>query len=136
MNPSTRFPFPSQLENLSRRLKEDKRICAAYLHGSAVKGGMRPNSDVDIALLLVPGQHLTTLERLELSADLEIVLGRSVDIGILSTNNVVYAKEVAAGGQILFTKNQLESDRFIAHALSMYAELQSSRQEILKAYAI
>jgi len=128
-------PATALLGKLAQCLQADKRICAAYLHGSAVKGRLRATSDFDIALLLVPGQEFSVLARLELAANLECVLGRPVDLGILSTRNIVYAKEVAAAGQLIFTRNKLASDRFIAQALSMYSDLQSSRREVLEAYA-
>jgi len=135
MFPTDGLPSTALLEKLSLCLKEDAEICAAYLHGSAVKGRLRATSDFDIALLLIPGSHLSSFARLELAAHLEEVLGRPVDIGILTTKNVIYAKEVAWGGLLLFTRDQLASDRFIAQALSMYSDLQSNRREVLQAYA-
>jgi len=65
---------------------------------------------------------------------LESVFHRPVDIGLLSTQNLVYSKEVALSGQQLFTTNPFESDRFMATSLSMYAELQMQRKEVLNAY--
>lgn len=49
-------------------------IVAAYLHGSAVAGGLRPQSDVD--LLLVLDRPLTDQQRLALAAGMMVISGR------------------------------------------------------------
>lgn len=105
-------------------LKGYPAILAAYLHGSTAAGNARPDSDVDIALLPHSGQHIPLKSRLECSGILESVFGCPVDIGELSTRNLVYAKEVIIGGQEILTLNRFQSDRFMATCLSMYSELQ------------
>ena len=136
MYPTDGFPSAALLGKISLCLKAEGEICAAFLHGSAVKGRLRETSDFDIALLLVSGQKFSVFARLELAANLECVLGRPVDLGILTTRNLGYAKEVASAGPLIFTRNQLASDRFIDQALSMYSDLQSSRREVLEAYEL
>lgn len=117
-----------------RILEQHPSILAAYLHGSTAKGTSRPDSDVDIAVLPTPGGRLSLKTRLAFAGELEAELGCPVDIGELNTNNVVYAKEVIAGGKEIFTRNRFESDRFMATCLAMYAELQQQRKEVLDAY--
>ena len=115
-------------------LEQYPAIMAAYLHGSTVKGTARPDSDVDLALLPNPGQRLPLKFRLECAGELESILGGTVDLGELSTRNLIYAKEVIANGQEIFTTNRFQSDLFMATALAMYAELQQQRKEVLHAY--
>jgi predicted nucleotidyltransferase len=110
-------------------------LCAAYLHGSSLSGELHTDSDVDLALLPMPGNLLKPLERLALSSELESILHRPVDLGILSIRNLVFCKEVICKGKRLFAQDRLASDLFAAHALSMYAELQQQRKEVLDAYA-
>jgi predicted nucleotidyltransferase len=50
------------------------RLLAVYLHGSAVSGGLRPQSDVDI--LVVVGRHMTDAMRDGLLASLLKISGR------------------------------------------------------------
>ena len=120
---------------LTRRvLKQYPSILAAYLHGSTTKGTARPDSDVDIAILPEPGRHISLKVRLECAGELEGILGCPVDVGELSTRNLVYSKEVAVGGQEIFSSNRFESERFMATCLAMYAELQQQRNEVLDAY--
>ena len=133
MNASMVMTIEKQAQ-VQRVLEHYPKILAAYLHGSIAKGTARPDSDVDIALLPNPGQHLPLKFRLECAGELESILGCPVDLGELSTGNLIYAKEVIANGQEIFTTNRFQSDLFMATSLAMYAELQQQRKEVLNAY--
>jgi len=135
MKPADTTELSSRLEAAAERLKAEPSICAAFLHGSASKDGLRPESDVDIAILPLPRRRMAVKERMVLAGDLESLLGRIADIGILSTHNLVYAKEVIEYGRQLFTKNPFFSERFFSTCLSMYADLQEDRKEVLYAYS-
>lgn len=63
------------------------------------------------------------------------IFGRPVDLGVLSTTNVVYAKEAIATGRLLFERDRRVTARFAMLALSMYASLQEARREVLRTYA-
>jgi predicted nucleotidyltransferase len=116
-------------------LEQVPDIVAAYLHGSTIKGTQRPDSDVDIAILPMPGTRIPLKARLECAAALENIFHRPVDIGELSTRNLIYSKEVIAASQEIFTHNSFISGRFMATCLAMYAELQQQRKEVLDAYS-
>jgi len=121
--------------HLTERLQKDDKVAAAYLLGSAARHALRPESDLDIAVLPVRGCVISPQERLSLAADLEDVAGRTVDLGILSTANLVYAKEAVAHGAVIFERDRAARARFAMLVLSMYAALQESRREVLHAYA-
>lgn len=123
------------LEALAKRLGQDARIAAAYLLGSAAAGRLRADSDVDVALLMARGVAFSGRERAELAADLETIVGRPVDLGVLHTGNLIYAKEAVACGKLLFERDRAARARFAMLALSMYASLQETRREVLRAYA-
>lgn len=110
-------------------------IDAAYLMGSAASDRLRPDSDVDIAILPSRSNPLSGRFLTDLAAELEVILGRSVDLGILHTGNLVYAKEAVTRGVLLLERNPTARARFAMLALSMYADLQENRREILHAYA-
>lgn len=133
-NPDVTFDaaLPSRLVE---RLEHQEHVAAAYLLGSAARGEMRPDSDLDIALLPVRGAAFSSKDRLSLAADLEEIVGRTVDVGVLSTANLVYAKEAVAHGIVIFERDSLERARFAMLVLSMYASLQETRREVLHAYA-
>jgi len=123
------------LQSLVARLGEVGEIDAAYLLGSAASGQLRSDSDLDIALLPTRGARFQGRRLAELAADLESIAGRPVDLGILHTGNLVYAKEAISGGKVFFERDPSARRRFAMLALSMYAELQETRREILNAYA-
>ena len=81
------------------------------------------------------GQSLPTQERLALAAELALIVGRNVDLGVLSMANLVYAKEAVARGRLVFERDHFITAQFEMYTLSMYASLQESRQEVLRAYA-
>lgn len=116
-------------------LRQSEFVDAAYLLGSAATEQLRSDSDVDVAVLCREHGPLTVAERLRLSARLAAVLGRPVDLGALTTSNVVYAKEAVATGRLIFERDHRVTARFAMLALSMYASLQEARREVLRAYA-
>ncbi len=116
-------------------LERHPSIAAAYLLGSAVQGRLRPESDLDVAVLPTRPHGLPIVERLALAAELSQAAGRDVDLGILSTSSLVYAKEAVAHGRLFFERDREARARFAMYALSMYASLQEARQEVIAAYA-
>ena len=120
---------------LRDRLEREPAVEAAYLLGSAVAGRLRDDSDLDIALLPRRGSSVPPEQRLTLAADLEDLVGRIVDLGILSTSNLVYAKETVANGRVIFERDPAVRARFVGLVFSMYADLQENRREVLHAYA-
>ena len=124
-----------QIRRIAARLDREPMIAAAYLLGSAARGQLRQDSDVDIAVLPAKRCVITPEQRLSLAADLEEVAGRPVDVGMLSTGNLVYAKEAVAHGRLFFERDPAARARFAMLVLSMYASLQESRREVLHAYA-
>ena len=116
-------------------LRRCETVSAAYLLGSAARDQLRGDSDVDVAILLSRRGRLAPDERIALTAELAATFGRPVDLGVLSTANVVYAKEAVVTGRLLFARDPNEAAEFAMLALSMYASLQESRREVLRAYA-
>lgn len=109
-------------------------VTTAYLLGSAAIGRLRPDSDIDIAILPTSPEGISVTERLRIAADLTDCLGRTTDLGVLSTSNLVYAKEAVANGSVLYERDHIVTARFEMLVLAMYAELQEVRREVLRAY--
>lgn len=108
---------------------------AAYLLGSAAEGRLRQGSDIDIAVLLRRSTALSVEDRLSLTAALGRIFCRPIDLGLLGTRNLVYAKEAITRGRLIAERDRAVTARFAMHALSMYAALQEARREVLRAYA-
>jgi predicted nucleotidyltransferase len=123
------------LDRLADRLARETSVAAAYVLGSSVEGRVREDSDVDIALLPARGQVITPRQRLALATDLGELACREADIGVLSTANLVYAKEAVTRGRLFFERDPSARARFAMLVLSMYASLQETRREVLHAYA-
>jgi predicted nucleotidyltransferase len=123
------------LAAIASHLSGQRHVAAAYLLGSAAEGRLRPESDVDIAVLPVAPDGLPLADRLSLAAELSRIAGREVDLGVLTTRNLVYAKEAVTGGRLIFDGDHAATATFEMYALSMYASLQEARREVLRAYA-
>lgn len=126
---------PARLAAIVSCLHGRAQVAAAYLLGSAVAGHLRPDSDVDIAVLPSCTSGLPLAERLSLAGELSRSAGREVDLGVLTTRNLVYAKEAVTRGRRLFARDPRTTATFEMYALSMYASLQEARREVLRAYA-
>ena len=116
-------------------LRGHPAVTAAYLLGSAAADRLRPESDVDVAILPARRSRLSIPDRLALADKLSRVFGREIDLGFLSTSNLVYAKEAIVAGRPLLDRDPTATAEFAMHALAMYAALQEERREVLRAYA-
>lgn len=115
-------------------ISSSPQIEAAYLLGSAAKKTMRPDSDVDVAILAKKGVLFSNLEQCELSANLAFALGYIVDVGILSSGNLVYTKEALLTGRCIFKRDQFAVDMAVTSLLAMYLNFNEDRKEVLNAY--
>jgi predicted nucleotidyltransferase len=113
----------------------EPRVLAAYLLGSFVRDSLRRDSDIDLALLLMPGQTMTAIERAELGASLAFRIGRDVDVGLISSHNLVYAHQVAFTGRRIFSRDVGRTDHDMTTLLGLYAQFQWDRREVLHAYS-
>jgi len=121
-------------QKLSSLLQADDHIVAAYLLGSAATGTLRADSDIDVAILPQRGLQLSSFVPGELAGKLSYELGREVDIGLLSSANLVYSRQAIAYGKRLFTKDSFYSDLMETTLISMYLWFNEERKEILDAY--
>ena len=111
-------------------------IMAIYVYGSVVTGNTHPGSDLDLALLLHHGAVIDYGRILKISGELESRMGCPVQIGILSREQAIHAKEVIAHGRRIFCRDQTYCDSFAMYALAAYAELNEDRQAVMQAYTV
>jgi predicted nucleotidyltransferase len=106
--------IPPEIATLIERLRpvlgRDPRIAAAWLFGSAARGELRADSDIDVGILLRdPKSTAADVYELlgELVARLEVVVApRSVDLVLLEHQGPVFAHEALVDGRLI-----LEQDR-------------------------
>ena len=112
----------------------DNRIEAAYLLGSIVSGRLHDQSDVDLAILPNTPNSFSTIDRLSLASRLGEAVPYEVDIGILGTQDVIYASQAILHGHCIFFRDGFKKDLFAATCLALYVELKRQRNEVEHAY--
>jgi len=111
-----------------------KRLLAVYLMGSGARGELRKDSDIDLGLLLEPGENMGPLERTHLANRMSYSLKRCVDLGMIDSKNLVYAKEALLFGKRIYIKNESRAALAAATLLGMYLRFNEDRREVLDAY--
>ena len=105
-------------------------VYGAYLFGSAASGELRPESDLDIALLQIGA--LLPEDVLCLKATVSQKFRRDTDIIDLYRADSVTAAQVVTTGIEILSAKRLKMAEFETMALSRYALLNEERAEILK----
>ena len=124
------------ISGIKQNLNQDNRILAAYLLGSAAHGQLRPDSDIDIAILSVSSAVFSPLDLADLATELTLVAGRSVDLGVVSSQNLIYASEAILTGRRFLCRNVFQTDLRAATLLGLAAQFKFERQEIINGYTL
>lgn len=123
-------------EIIQEILQKEPRINSAILHGSFGTSRQNEQSDLDIAVLMKDGEKLNAINRIKLVATLEERCKIEVDLGVLSTESLIYSVQAIGKGTILFIKDQFQHDLKIATLLAQYAQLKEDRVKVEEAYAV
>jgi len=104
-----------------------------YLFGSYMTDNEWPDSDVDIALLLPPGEAKKerTLAMSECSLALANLLGKDVDLLNARTVSTVFKKEIISNGRLLYCADRYAVDEFEMLTISFYQKLNEERADII-----
>lgn len=122
------------LDKCARRFEQEPDILAVWILGSAVTDRLRDDSDVDFAIYYTPEYVLDLAAHGKLVLDLERLLCRTVDLGRLSSRNVVYAVQATQLGELLFTREPLEAISLTGRMQSLYLDLKHDRKVVEDAY--
>ena len=122
-------------ECTKKLVESESGLLAAYLLGSIINGSMRADSDIDIGLMMEPGLKMSGLTRVKLSGRFSNEMGRTVDLGEISSKNLVYAREALLKGKLIYTKNEDRANLYRANLLGMYLQYNIDRQEVVNAYS-
>ncbi len=115
-------------------VEREPEILAVFLLGSAVTQRLRSDSDIDLGIMMEPGTKLDPLIKMDIAGDLSYELGRSVDIGEISSGNLVYARETLLKGILLYLRDKDRFNLARANLLGMYIQFNMDRQEVVDAY--
>ena len=118
-------------DSVARSLLEARvpGLVALYRFGSSVEGGLRPDSDLDYAVLA--RNRLDPVQRFEIQEDLASCLRRPVDLVDLRSASTVLRAQVISRGVALVVRDPAEAERFEIAAYAAYARLNEERREIL-----
>jgi uncharacterized protein len=115
----------TQLAKVVDLLDQRFSLEALLIFGSEARGAARPDSDVDLAALFRSPPDVVAL--LEAGADVERLLGRSVDLVDLGAASPILAMQVLRDGRCLFGSGSRALAEFTAILPSRYADLKRVR---------
>jgi predicted nucleotidyltransferase len=119
---------------ISTILRHYPRVQGVYLFGTYATAMERPDSDLDIALLLPPPEARKE-KPFAFSAchdELESLTKRSVDLINLREINTVFQNEIITEGRAIYVADVAQIDTFEMNVLSAYQKLNEERADILK----
>lgn len=110
--------------DISRLLRRDSRVQAAYLFGSIARGRPDPR-DVDVAVLLAAraASHRAGEAVFSLQASLEDRLGRPVDVILLNEADPFLRFQVYSKGLVLFERRPREAHDFQIQAVQEFWDM-------------
>jgi predicted nucleotidyltransferase len=123
------------IEELARSvLEEQADVVCAWLYGSRARGTARPDSDVDIAVLLERPPPATYAGLpLDLEAKLERAIGLSVQVLVMNTAPADLVHRVLRDGRALLERDPPARVRFEVRRRNEYFDLLPVLQEYRRA---
>jgi len=122
--------FLSLKDNVVRCVAKRREIQAAYIFGSVITGRTRPDSDIDVALLLnEKSACLRALDyRLKVAADIRKAIGRmDLDLVILNNAPPVLAHQVLSKGKLVFERSRSARVAFQVRTVNLYLDTEPMR---------
>jgi predicted nucleotidyltransferase len=105
-------------------VSKTSEVACAYLFGSAARGELRRDSDIDVAVLFEKAPALALDgPPSRLAGDLERLLGRSVDLIVLNSAPVDLIHRVLRDGRLLCEHNPSRRVAFEVDARNQYFDL-------------
>ena len=128
----------SDRERIIRYFKDRKEVSALYLFGSLAKEREKPESDIDIAVLVdeskLKKKDFAILKKQYYAAS-PTFSPRPVDIVVLNTAPPFLKHQILRTGRILFDRNRKLRVRFTARAIMEYLDFKPYQDIMLKAVA-
>lgn len=118
------------------RFAEEAAIQGVWGMGSAFEGRFRSDSDVDFAILYRRGCSPGPEQIGRLALELESILGRTVDMGCLSTQGLVYAYQAISRGKLLYCRDPAYVAEFVGRVLALYPDFKRDRKVVEEAYSV
>ncbi len=113
-------------------LKHIPSILAIYLYGSTNGPFEKPDSDLDIAILLPWDEDLDYEVSCSLSMELAETFSKKIDLVHLRKAGIILQKEAILKGKRLYAGSSLEADRYEVMIMKSYQLLSEERKDIIK----
>lgn len=120
----------SELQTIKDHLVAGLSPHLLVLFGSAAKGRLRKDSDIDIAYL--SDGRLGDYEVFMLAQQLADLVGREVDLIDLDQASTVFKVEILGAGQIIYDNDSARRMRFQMRTLKDYSLLNEERRPIIE----
>ena len=108
---------------------------AGYIFGSVASGRARPNSDIDVAVLVdasIPSRNLLKY-RLGLISDFGSALGRTdVDVVVMNEAPPALAQNIIGKGKLVFERSRSARVAFQVRALNVFMDTEPMRRTYLQ----
>jgi uncharacterized protein len=117
---------PGQLADATSLLEGRFPVSALWLFGSEARGQARPDSDVDLAALF--SRPVDPEELLTAQLDLELQLGRKVDLVDVRRSSSILGRQVLQHGRLLLDRDPVDRHVFAMLLPSRYVDLKISRR--------
>ncbi|MBL7006554.1 MAG: nucleotidyltransferase domain-containing protein [Spirochaetia bacterium] len=114
--------------------EEYNEVIAVFLIGSTASGNSRPDSDIDLAVLTDGGKSLNPVTRVNIANLLSYQLSKPVDLGQISSENLVFAREALLKGHPILVRDEERMNMIRANLLGMYIQYNLDRKEVVDAY--
>ncbi len=117
------------IETIKEQLIQHISPYLIILFGSAVKGELKKESDMDVAFL--SDKEMDEYELYMIAEEIANRIGRDVDIVDLKKASTVFRAQIIGTGKEIFNQNETSSAAFKMKAFKEYANLNEERQCIL-----
>lgn len=120
-------------DELVRKLVEymagQEDVLAGYLFGSHATGQARPDSDVDVAVLLSEADDVERFDRgLRLGSEVSDVCGCEADLVVLQDAPSVLQFQILKNGRLVYERDRRARVEFEVQAGKIYADLEPHRE--------
>ena len=118
------------VQQVAKTLAPHPEIQLAFVFGSAARDALRPDSDVDVAVLAA--SPLSPEARLELMAELSLAVKREVDLVDLSTAWGLILRQVLTTGTLALKRSSTAHAMLLKRMLFDQADMEPLRQRIIE----
>lgn len=114
--------------SLVEYLAAQEDVLAAYLFGSQATDQARPDSDVDVAVLLSEADSVTRFQRrLQLTTEVSDICGHEADVIVLNDAPPILRHQILKARHLLYERDREARVTFEVNAGKVYADLKPQR---------